>query len=172
VAHQLESAIRDDLVRVHVRRRSRATLEDVEAELIVELALAQLGTRALDREKDVLLELAAVEVRAGGRGLHHGQGLDEVGIEVELHSGDVKILERASRLDAVVRFGGDGLGAEEVVFGTGCGSLHGKPSFGSGTDGVGPVSLPAHSDLHILTDRFDTDSRENPSKNMRRSVLS
>ena len=53
---------------------------------------------------------------ARGRGhLHHGERLDQVGVEPQLDAGDVEVLERAGGLDAVVGVGGHGLLAEQVV---------------------------------------------------------
>jgi hypothetical protein len=49
MTEDFERAIRDDLVRVHVRGRARAALEHVDDELIVQLALANLVARLADR---------------------------------------------------------------------------------------------------------------------------
>ena len=66
VAHQLERAIGDDLVGVHVRRRARAALEDIELELIVKFPVDHFPAGALDASKDGLVELSALVVRARG----------------------------------------------------------------------------------------------------------
>ncbi len=84
VPHQLERPIGDDLVDVHVRRRAGAALEDVELELIVELSVDDFLAGPVDAAEDVIAELLAIVIGAGGRALDHGQRLDQVGIEVEL----------------------------------------------------------------------------------------
>ena len=66
----------------------------------------------------VLVELAALEVGARGGELHHRERLDQVGIEAQLHAGDVEVLEAARGLDAVVGVGRHGLVAEQIVFET------------------------------------------------------
>ena len=65
-----------------------------------------------------VVERAALEVGAGRGQLHHRERLDQIGVEAQLHAGDVEVLEAARRLDAVVGVGGNGLGAQQVVFET------------------------------------------------------
>ena len=115
VAHQLEGAVGDHLVGVHVGRGAGAALEDVEAELVVQLAVDELLAGPLDAGEDLRAELAAVEVGARGGQLHHREGLDEVRVEAQLDARDVEVLEGAGRLDAVVGVGGHLLLAEQVV---------------------------------------------------------
>ena len=110
VAHQFERAVGDDLVRVHVRRGAGAALEHVEAEFVVELAVHDLQAGAFHALEDLAAELAAVEVRASRGQLDHGERLDDVRIQPELHAGDVEVLEGAGGLDAVVSVGGNGFG--------------------------------------------------------------
>ena len=109
VSHQLEGAVGDDLVRVHVGRRAGAALEHVQAKLVVQLAVDQFLAGLLHARQDFLAELPALEVRARGGHLHHRERLDQVGIQAKLHAGDVEILERARGLDAVVGVGGTAL---------------------------------------------------------------
>ena len=68
--------------------------------------------------EDLVAELAAVEVGARGGQLHHRERLDQVGVEAQLHAGDVEVLEGARGLHAVVGVGGHGFLAEQVVFET------------------------------------------------------
>jgi hypothetical protein len=93
VLHQLERSIGDHLVDVHVRGGARAALEHIELELIVEFSVDHLLACPLDSSQDRLVELPALEVRTCGGALHHGQRLDQIGIQVELNAGDVEILE-------------------------------------------------------------------------------
>ena len=119
VAHQLEGAVGDHLVGVHVRRRAGAALEDVELELVVQLAVDDLLAGAFDRGEDLLRESTGLVVGARGGQLHHREPLDEVRIEAERHARDLEVLERSSGLDAVIGVGGHGEIAEQVVFGPG-----------------------------------------------------
>ena len=52
VAHQLERAVGDHLVGVHVGRGAGAALEDVEPELVVELSVDELLAGLLDARQD------------------------------------------------------------------------------------------------------------------------
>jgi len=116
VAHELERAVRDDLVRVHVRGRAGAALEHVELELIVQLAVDQLLTCSLDAFQHLVRQSAGVVVGARGRELHHCQSFDEVRVEPQLHARDLEVVERARRLDAIVRVSGHREVAKEIVF--------------------------------------------------------
>ena len=122
MAHQLQCAIGDHLIGVHVRGGAGAALKDIELKLVVQLAVDELPTRALDARQNLLAELTAVEVGARGRHLHHAQAFDQIGIERELDTGDVKILEGARGLDAVVGVGWHGLVAQQIVFQASSGS--------------------------------------------------
>ena len=62
VPHQLEPAVGDDLVRIHVGRRAGAALNDVERELVVQLPIQDLRARAFDGGQDFFRESAGVEV--------------------------------------------------------------------------------------------------------------
>src|SRR5262249_33893347 len=124
VAHQLEGPVRDHLVGVHVGRGARAALEDVQPELVVQLALDDLLAGLLDPGEHVLAELAALLVRARGGQLDHRERLDQVRVEAKLDPGDVEVLEGARGLDAVVGARGHRLLAEEVVLDTGGGWGH------------------------------------------------
>ena len=77
-------------------------------------------------------ELAALEVGARRGQLHHRERLDQVGIEAQLHAGDVEVLEGAGRLDAVVGVGGHGLVAEQIVLHPRRGVRHGESSWDAG----------------------------------------
>ena len=124
--HQLEGPIGDDLVGVHVGRRAGAALEDVEPELVVELAVDEFQAGPFHAGEDLGAELAAVEVGAGRRQLHHRQGLDEIGIEAQLDARDREVLEGPRGLHAVVRVGGHRFLTEQVVLEASGFSRHGR----------------------------------------------
>src|SRR5690606_41697210 len=64
---QLERAIRDDLVRVHVRRRAGAALDHVDAEVLVMAPGLDLVTGLHDRLEHVVGELAEIVDRKSTR---------------------------------------------------------------------------------------------------------
>ena len=125
VAHQLQRAVGDHFVRVHVGRRPGAALEDVEPELVVQLPVDEFLAGALHAGEDLLAELPAVEVGARRGHLHHREGLDQVRIELQLNPGDVEVLERAGGLHAVVGVGGHGFVAQQIVLEAGGSIRHG-----------------------------------------------
>ena len=65
--------------------------------------------------EDLLERAAGLEVGARGRELHHGEALDEVRVETELHARDLEVLEGARGLDAVVRVRGHRQITEQIV---------------------------------------------------------
>src|SRR3954451_10576781 len=67
--HVLAGERRDDLVRVHVRRRARPGLKDVDRELVVELAVRDAVPRGCDPVGLLPVEEAEVGVHARGSGL-------------------------------------------------------------------------------------------------------
>ena len=67
--HALAGEVRDHLVRVHVRARPGAGLEDVDRELVVELARCDAIAGGGDALGHLGIEQPEIRVRAGGRGL-------------------------------------------------------------------------------------------------------
>ena len=67
--HALAGERGDDLVRVHVRARARAGLEDVDRELVVELALRDAVSGGGDAIREVAIEQLEVGVRPRRGGL-------------------------------------------------------------------------------------------------------
>jgi hypothetical protein len=124
VPHQLQRAVGDHLVGVHVGRRAGAALEHVELKLIVQRAVDDLAARALDAREDLDLEPSAFEVRARRGQLDHREGFDEVRIQVQRHAGDSKVLEPAGGLHAVVGVLRDRHRAQQIVLETGRFSGH------------------------------------------------
>src|SRR5262249_4791789 len=78
-----------------------------------------------DAFQDRPVEHFALDVGARGGHLHHRQRLDQIGIEPQLDAGDVKVLQPACRLDAVIGVGGHCPVAEQVVFESGPVIFHG-----------------------------------------------
>ena len=113
--HQLERAVGDDLVDVHVGRRARPTLDHVHAEVIVVHALPDLAARRDDRIGALRVEDAELLVRLGRGFLHRGERPHEGRELVQRHAGDREVLDGAQRLDAIQRLGGHIALAEQVV---------------------------------------------------------
>src|SRR5881296_3865134 len=99
-AEQLEGAVRDHLVGVHVGRGAGAGLEDVDHELAVELPLRHLRRSAADGVGKPLVEEPERGVDARARALDGAQGGDEAPWEAQ--PGDREVLDRPRRLRAVV----------------------------------------------------------------------
>ena len=116
-AHGLEPAVGDDLVGVHVGGGARAALDHVDHELVVELARDDLVARAHDGILLKLGEHTQLVVGEGGRLLHVGEGDDEVGEAVQIHSGDGEVLGGAQGLHAVVGVVGQLPIAEKIMLG-------------------------------------------------------
>ena len=115
LVHQLERAIRDHFVRVHVRRRAGAALDHVDHEVLVMTSGAQLLRRAHDDVGNRAIEQPELGVGQRRRFLHRGQRLDEHGKFAQRDAGDREVLERAQRLHAVQRVLGHVAVAEQVV---------------------------------------------------------
>ncbi len=134
MSHQLEGPVGDDFVGVHVGRGAGAPLEHVELKLVVELAVDQFVAGGLDSLENLGAELAALLVRTRRGHLHHGQGFDEIGIQPELHSRNVKIIKAARRLHSIVGVGRHRLVAKKIALVSGRtvrhGSLHSCAALG------------------------------------------
>jgi hypothetical protein len=102
-AGQLDGAVADDLVDVHVRRGSRASLVDVDGELVVMLAGDDFAGRIDDRLGEIGFELAQIAVGGRGGDLDQAESANEF-FRKRL-AGDGEVLDGALRLGAVVRLG-------------------------------------------------------------------
>ena len=100
---QLDGAVRDDLVGVHVRLRAAARLPDAQRELVIERTLRHLGRRLLNEGGQVFIQLAQVPVDRGRRALEDPERPDE-GLRHRLGA-DVEVVQRALRLGAPVAVG-------------------------------------------------------------------
>ena len=116
VPEQLERAVADHLVGVHVGRGAGAALDHVDHELLEQLALAHLLAGEADRRARGARR--AGRARVGDRGglLDAGERHHQVGVDRDRRAGDREVLQRAQRVHAVVRVGGHRAVAEQVVF--------------------------------------------------------
>jgi len=117
VAHDLQGAVGDHLVGVHVGRGAGAALDDVHHELVAETAGPDLLARRDDRGR--LLRFQEPEVAVGeGRGLLHGRKCHHQFAQVrDPHAADREVLHGPDGVDAVVGADGDLALAEQVVLG-------------------------------------------------------
>ncbi len=113
-AEDLFGAVGEDLVHIHVERRPRAHLEDVDGELVVALPGQDLVAGRDDGRGPLPVEEAEPAVGPGGRLLDAGHGHDEDGGRAE--PADRKVLDRPLGLDPVIGGCGNGLPAERVLF--------------------------------------------------------
>src|SRR5690606_26497039 len=118
VSEELERAVAEHLVRVHVGRRACAALNDVDHELIQQPTAAHLLAGAPDRAREARVEEAELAVRHGGRLLDAGERDDKLRIDGDRRAGDAEILQGAQGVDAVVGVCGDCAAAQQVVFGS------------------------------------------------------
>ena len=115
-AENLDGAVCDDLVCVHVERGTCAALNRVDNELVVKLAVDNLIAGLYDSACAFLGELADLEVRdcSGLLNLCHAD--DE--FRVHLETRDVEVLVCAERLNAVIRGCRNFLFADGIVLET------------------------------------------------------
>ena len=118
-ARELDGAVGDDLVGVHVRLGAGARLEDDERELLVPPSRDHLVGRARDEVGLVGRQLAERAVGERRRLLHDTESADHTAPPVEPAAPDREVLQRALGLGAPETVGGDLDGAERVVFGAG-----------------------------------------------------
>ena len=96
--HAALREVGDHLVGVHVRRRSRSGLEDVDGELVVVLAGSDLVPGSGDALGQLGVQQAQLGVHAGGRGLDAAQPPDHGGRH--RLAGDREIVDGLARLRA------------------------------------------------------------------------
>ena len=101
-AENLNGAVGDHLVHVHVRLRAGAGLEHDEREVLHQLALRHLTRRLLDRRRALRLE-AKLDVDRSARLLEGAESADEGLRHTETGLADVEVHQRSS---GVKRVGG------------------------------------------------------------------
>ncbi len=99
-AKELDRAVRDDLVGVHVRRRAAPGLEDIDDELVVERAVDDVLSRADDRSGDVLVEQSQLAVDQRRLLLDEADGTDEATRQAQIADGEIDV--RPHRVGTVV----------------------------------------------------------------------
>ena len=118
-ARNLDGAVGDDLVGVHVRLRARAGLEDDQREVVVELAGDDLVAGLRDVVRDVGGQLAQLGVGQGRGLLQDAEGAHHRASPHEGVASNVEVVQRTLGLSAPVAVRGDLNGAHRVGFGTG-----------------------------------------------------
>ena len=101
LAHQLQRAVSDHFIHVHVRRRARAPLNHVDEKVLMMAAGADLLRGAHSDVGNSLVEQAELRVGERRRFLHRRERFDKRRELTQGNAGDGKIFERAERLHAV-----------------------------------------------------------------------
>ena len=115
LAEELAGAVGEHFVRVHVVRGAGAGLIDVDDELVAQAAAQDFVGGRDDGARHAGVEPAERRVRLGGGFLDEDRGGDEIGGRAQAADGEV--LDRARRLDAVVRLGGNLQLAQRIALG-------------------------------------------------------
>ncbi len=115
LAKQLVGAVRQHFVDVHVVRRARARLVNIDDEMLAVLAGENFIGRLHDRVGDLRVEPPRFLVRQRRRALYPHRRVDE-GRQGPQPT-DWKILDRAQSLHAVKRIGGNLETAQRILLG-------------------------------------------------------
>ena len=115
-SQQLQRAVGDDLVGIHVGRCAGAALDDVDHEFLVQPAGPDflgggddgIGARGIEQPK------LAVALRRGE--LDRRQRRNEIGIDRDLRAADREILDRAQRVDAIIGIRRNIPVAQQIMF--------------------------------------------------------
>jgi len=105
-ARDLDRAVADDLVGVHVRLGARAGLEDHQREVLVELALDDLVGGLHDQVGDIRRQLAQIRVGLSSSLLEYAESLDHRPAPDESRASDVEVLQAPLGLSAPVPVSG------------------------------------------------------------------
>ncbi|MCY1283300.1 hypothetical protein D9M70_321760 [compost metagenome] len=116
-AEQLDRAVGDDLVEVHVGLRARSGLPDRQRKLLRPAAFDHFRGRLLDGVRQLGREYAQLTVGAGRAQLQDGKGLDQRGRHLLV--ADAEVLARAFGLRAPKMIGGHGDAAQAVFLDAG-----------------------------------------------------
>ncbi len=112
--HDLQGAVGEDLVHVHVDKGPRAALEGVHDDVLVKQTLHHLVARLLQSlGRGGQLEVPQLRTRPYARQLHGPVGVDEGGIDAA--AGEREVLERPVRVNAVQGLGRDLARAQQVM---------------------------------------------------------
>ena len=102
LSRELRASIRDDLVRIHVRRSAGSGLINIEREMLVEFAVDDLLRRAGDEFGARGVELAEFIIGLRGGPFDQAHGADE--FAAKAFTGDGEIQDGALRGSAIERF--------------------------------------------------------------------
>ena len=114
----LQRAVGDDLVGVHVRRSAGAALNHVDAEMPVVQSLSDLTRSEADRAHYLVIKEIHVVIRPRCRFLHRRERRDQAGEFAKLDAGDREVFYRAQRLNSVKRCRRNIALAEQIVLAT------------------------------------------------------
>ncbi len=98
----LERAVRDDLVHVHVEARAGTALQHIDGELVGERAVLDLLARLLERLGLARVDQPEFGVRDRAGALDDGVGADERLMRAVRNAAHREILDRALRMDAPI----------------------------------------------------------------------
>ena len=115
-AQQLERAVGDHLVGVHVRRRAGPALDHVDDELVVEKPVAHVLACVVDGVGATLVDQAEIAVGADGGLLDRAEGGHQLAVHGHGGAGDGEVVERTGRVDAPVAARGYLALPQEVAF--------------------------------------------------------
>ena len=101
-AQDLQRAIGNYLVGIHVGGGAGAALDYVDHELIVQLAGRHLIAGGRDASRALGIEKTQIVIRQSGSFLHQSQRVDEVGIDRDRRATDGKVLHGAQGMDSVI----------------------------------------------------------------------
>jgi hypothetical protein len=104
-AHQLERAIGDHLVRVHVGRGAGAALDHVHDELLEQAPIADFLARLGDRPRPLVVEEPELVVGDRRGKLNAGERAHQLGVDRDGGPGNGKVLERPQGVHPVVGAG-------------------------------------------------------------------
>ena len=105
VAHQLQGAVGDDLVGVHIHRSAGAALHHIHRELVPQLAGHNLLAGRHDGVADLLGHHAQFRVGGGRSHLYIGHRDDVLRIVVHMRGGNLVVVDGALGLYAVIGIG-------------------------------------------------------------------
>ena len=116
MAHDLQRAVGDHLIGVHVGRGAGAALNEVDDELVMQLARADLVAGGGNRLAARGVEQAQIAVGAGGGLFDRGQRIDQFRRIGNGAAGDGEVLHRAQRMHPPIGRSGHFAVAQKVMF--------------------------------------------------------
>ncbi len=111
----LQGAVRNDLVCIHVGGGAGATLNHVDAEMSVVQSLPDLARGQTDRVHYLAVQEVHIVIGPGRRLLHRGESRDEAGEFAQSNSGDREVFYRPKGLNPIQRGRRDIALSEQVV---------------------------------------------------------